>query len=133
MNNVEGNKPVWLVNGQALPVSGQFVYQTQQLVDSERNANAQVVARRINRRQLKFESVTWSYLTSAQWREIRRMIENFDCNLTYWDDYEDKIVTRRFYFGDSSATPFEYDSKNHAVARPLSYINCQCNIIDMGY
>lgn len=133
MNNIHGNKPVWLVNGQAIPVPGEFTMTTQQLVDSERNANAQVVAQKINRRQLKFDSVHWSYLTYDQWLKIRRMIENFECNLTYWDDYENKIVTRRFYFGDSSATPFEWDSKNHAVAKPLSYINCQCNIIDMGY
>lgn len=133
MNNIHGDKPVWLVNGQAIPVPGEFVMTTQQLVDSERNANAQVVAQKINRRQLKFDSVHWSYLTYDQWLKIRRMIENFECNLTYWDDYENKIVTRRFYFGDSSATPFEWDSRNYAVAKPLSYINCQCNIIDMGY
>lgn len=135
MQNIHGNKSVVLVNGVPLPVNptSDFTYMTQQLVDSTRNLQGQVVAQKINRRQVKLDSIKWSYLTREQWLTIRRMIENFECNLTYFDPQEDRIVTRKFYFGDSKAKPFEWDSKNYAVAVPISYRDCSVNIIDMGY
>ena len=122
-----------LANGIALPGPAEFVYSTQQLVDSDRNAKGTVIAQKINRRQLKFDGLYWSYLTCDEWKFIRGLIENFEVNITYWDDYEDRVLTRKFYFGDSSATPFEYDNKNYQVAKPISYKDCKVNIIDMGY
>ena len=72
-------------------------------------------------------------MTYDQWQWIIQNVENFEVNLTFWDEYENRIITRRFYFGDASATPYEWDSVSYTVAKPLSYINCTVNIIDMGY
>lgn len=132
MLSIQGNKPVWLANGQPLPVPGVLNILNSQLVSEQRNANGAVVAQKIGRRQIKYDSVHWNFLTYAEWHSIRRLIENFEVSLTYWDDYEDRVMTRKFYFGDGSATPYDWDSKNYAVAKPLSYINCAVNIIDMG-
>ena len=135
MKNIAGNKSVVLVNGAPFPVNptSDLSFSHQQPVDSARNVRAQVIAQKTNRRLVKLDSLQWSYLTREQWIIIRRMIENFEVVLTYYDDYEDNIVSRKFYFGDSSAKPFEWDSKNCQVAVPLSYVDCKVNIIDMGY
>ena len=133
MQNIKGDKPLFKINGVSLTPSSNATLVSSQFVDSARNANAKVIAQKINRRQMKYDSIQWNYLTYDEWRRIRLLVENFTCNVTYWDDYENRVVTRLFYFGDSSATPFEFDSKNYEVAKPLSFINCQVNIIDMGY
>lgn len=134
MKNIDGSSPVWLWNGQPFPIptSGMKILGSQ-LVSDERNAKGEVIAQTINRRQTKFDSVTFSYLKYDEWRWVVQNLAGFDGLLTYWDVQEDGIVTRRFYFGDSSAQPFEWDSANYQVAKPLSYINCSVNIIDMGY
>ena len=134
MNKNYGAAPVWLFNGIPAPIPmGQLKIIGSQLVDSKRNGRAEVVAQKINRRMRKYDSVQWSYLTYDQWRWIIENVENFEVNLTFWDEYENRIITRRFYFGDASATPFEWDSVSYTVAKPLSYVNCTVNIIDMGY
>lgn len=134
MNKNYGSAPVWLFNGIPAPIPmGQLKIVGSQLVDSKRNGRAEVVAQKINRRMRKYDSVQWSYLTYDQWQWIVRNVENFEVNLTFWDEYENRIITRRFYFGDASATPYEWDSVSYTVAKPLSYINCTVNIIDMGY
>lgn len=133
MKNIQGNKPLLKINGVSLTPSSAATMVTSQFVDSARNANAKIIAQKINRRQIKYDGIQWNYLTYDEWRQIRLLLENFKANVTYWDEYENRAVTRLFYFGDSSATPFEFDSKNYDVAKPLSYLNCQVNIIDMGY
>lgn len=132
--NIEGDKPVWLWNGRPVPLPNSGLkFLTSQLVTDERNANGQVIADTINRRQVKMDSVTWNYLSASDWEWILEQVKGFKVNVTYYEPMERRIINRLFYFGDSSATPFEWDSKNHSVAKPLSYIQCSVNIIDMGY
>lgn len=132
--NIEGDKPVWLWNGRPVPVPNSGLkFLTSQLVTDERNANGQVIADTINRRQVKMDSVVWNYLPAEDWEWILEQMKAFKLNVTYYEPLERKIINRLFYFGDSSAKPFEWDSVNYSVAKPLSYIECSVNIIDMGY
>lgn len=134
MRDIMGNKPVWIINGKPFPVpTGDLKFSSIQAVDSQRNSNYQVVAQKINRRQLKFDSVTWSYLTREQWEFIMSEVNGFYCDVTYYDVIERKIITRKFYFGDASFESCFWDSKNYDVAVPIGYKNCACNIIDAGY
>lgn len=134
MKNIKGNKPLFLWNGVPAPIpAGDFKVLESQMVDSKRNANAEVVSRKINRRQKKFDGLFWSKLTYEEMRWVKQHIENFEVMLTYWSIEHDAPVTAKFYFGDLSYQNFGYDSKNYVVAKPLEFINVSVNIIDMGY
>lgn len=122
-------KFIW-INGKQLPAPDNEVkIQRQQLVDSGRNAKGQVVAQVINRRLLKVDSLQWSYLTSSQWHSILTEIEKFEGTVKIWDARTQRFLTFQIYWGDAEEQPFEVDSSG----KILSYRNCKCNVIDMGY
>lgn len=102
----------------------------QQLVDSGRNANGEIIAQRINRRLWKFSGLEWKHLTASQWREILIEIEKFEGTLTFWNNLTGTFETKKVYWGDTSEEIWKI---NKATGEVLEYINCKCNIIDMGY
>lgn len=119
------------INGIELPVPATGLkVQRQQFVDSARNAVGQVVAQKINRRIVKFDEVVWKHLTATQWRAILKEIEKFEGTLRFWDNLSGTFVTRKVYWGDASEEVFKIDP---ATGEVLEYINCKCNLIDMGY
>ena len=67
---------------------------TEQLVKSTRNANGQVVAQKINRRLLKFDSLKYPLLTRKQVVWLKQKVANFSVRVTYYDDELDKVVSR---------------------------------------
>jgi len=119
------------INGVELPVPyrGLSVKRVQ-FVDSARNANAEVVAQKINSRVLKFDAVVWKHLTASEWRAILAEIEKFEGELYFFNNYSGQFETMRVYWGDASETPFKINSETGEV---LEYLDCKCNIIDMGY
>lgn len=119
------------INGVVLPYpSTGLKMNRQQFVDSARNANGQVVAQKINRRILKFDSLRWAHLTASEWRAILQEIEKFEGVLEFWNNLTGQFETIRVYWGDASEEIFKI---NPATGEVLEYINCSCNIIDMGY
>lgn len=122
-------KFIW-INGVQLPAPDKGLkIQRQQLVDSGRNAKGQVVAQKINRRLLKVDSLQWSYLTATQWGAILQQIEKFEGTVKVWDARTGGFLDFKIYWGNAEEEPFEVDDDG----RVLSYINCKCNIVDMGY
>jgi len=79
---------------------------------------------------LKFEPVIWKHLTASEWRAILTEIEKFEGELYFWDNLTGTFVTRKVYWGDASEEIFKINKDTGEV---LEYINCRCNIIDMGY
>lgn len=119
------------INGINLPMPATgLTMQRQQFVDSARNALGQVVAQKINRRIFKFDSLEWKHLTASEWRSILVEIEKFEGTLRYWDNLSGTFKTMRVYWGDASEEIFKIDPTTGEV---LEYINCKCNLIDMGY
>lgn len=119
------------INGVVLPYPAYGIsVKRQQFVDSARNANGEVVAQKINRRILKFDSLQWLYLTASEWRAILTEIEKFEGTLEYWDNLEGAFKTIKVYWGDADEEIHKIDP---ATGEVLEYINCKCNIIDMGY
>lgn len=119
------------INGVELPYpSTGLVVQRQQFVDSARNALGQVVAQKINRRILKFDSLVWKYLSASEWRAILQEIEKFEGELYFFDNLSGTFITRKVYWGDASEEVFKINPNTGEV---LEYLNCKCNIIDMGY
>lgn len=123
------HKFIW-INGVQLPAPdvGAKILR-QQLVDSGRNAKGQVVAQKINRRLLKVDSLQWSYLTATQWRSILQEVQKFTGTVKIWDARTDGFLTFKIYWGDATEEPYKVSSTGEI----LSYKNCKCNVIDMGY
>lgn len=114
--------------------------QSEQLVQSTRNAKGQVVAHKINRRLNKFENLTWPYLSRYSVNWLKNEISKFECELSYWDDESNQWITRKYYWGDFSATPCKWEtirmisvSGTFYRKRPTWYKDIKCNLIDCGY
>lgn len=116
------------VNGVALPSpSWGLGYEGQQMVDSARNAQATVVAQKINRRMVKVTPIVWNFLKAEEWSKILREIEKFEADVTYFDPLTNDRITRKMYWGDYQCEVYEV--KNDRV---ISYRNCQTTLTDMG-
>ena len=119
------------INGVTLPYpSTGLTVQRQQFVDSARNANGEVVAQKINRRINKINNLVWKHLTASQWRAIQVEIEKFEGTLEYWDNLSGSFKSIKVYWGDEESEVWKI---NKYTGEVLEYINCKCNIIDMGY
>ncbi len=150
--------PLFLINGKKMPYweptdyayapdgskhscvanpKNNYVEKSEQLVRSTRNANGQVIAQKINRRLNKFDSLSWPILSRAQVNWLKKEIAKFECQLSYWDDEVEGWVTRRYYWGDFEATPFEWETvkmegSDFYFKRPTAYKDVKCNLIDCG-
>lgn len=123
------NNFIW-INGVKIPSPDKGLkILRQQLIDGGRSASGQVIAQKINRRILKVDSLQWKYLTAEDWGRILTEIEKFEGMLKMWDARTKGFLTIRVYWGDSEEEPFEIKSSGEII----SYKNCKCNIIDMGY
>lgn len=119
------------INGVTLPYPARgLTVQRQQFVDSARNAQGQVISQKINRRIIKFNQLEWKHLTADEWRRILKEIEKFEGELEYWDNLDGDFKTIRVYWGDAEEEIWKIDPDTGEV---LEYVNCKCNIVDMGY
>ena len=119
------------INGKLLPYPSTGLSITrQQYVDSGRNALGQVVGQKINRRITKLDSLVWKHLTASEWRAIQKEIDKFEGTLEYWDNPSGTFKTIKVYWGDESSEVYKIDQNTGEI---LEFINCKCNIIDMGY
>ena len=75
------------------------------------------------------DSLQWSYLTATQWGKILDEIEKFEGILKIWDARTGRFLEVKVYWGNSEDEPFEVSSTGEI----LTFRNCKCNIIDMGY
>lgn len=123
-----GITTIW-INGKAMPPLKRGLKITRsQFVDSGRNALGEVISQTINRRIIKLEGVEWPYLTASEWASVLTEINKFEGTLRFYDALGG-WTTIKVYWGDASEDPYEVDS----TGATTSYVNCKCNIIDMGY
>lgn len=98
------------------------------LVNSGRNADAVVAAQKIGRDQEKTE-MSWNYLPKEDWEKMLRFWDtNFFFNFTYYSRVAGTKITRKFYIGDRSDTPYNVD----ASGIPTAYVDCTANVVDTG-
>ena len=98
------------------------------LVNSGRNADAVVVAQKIGRDQEKTE-MSWNYLPKEDWEKMLRFWDtNFFFNFTYYSRVAGTKITRKFYIGDRSDTPYNVN----ASGIPTAYVDCTANVVDTG-
>lgn len=148
--------PLFLINKMIPPDNVRYGYteDTEQLVKSQRNSQGVVVAKKVGtdggKRLMKFNNLEWPLLPNSDYRWLQEQIEKFYCYITYYDaragyvptnenDYSvgvqttGGIVTKKFYWGDFSAEPWQFvrDTDNGLLV-PSYYINVKVNLIDCG-
>lgn len=130
-----GSSPLFLFNGVGLPSnpSKGYLEENEQLVEGTRNAKAQTIAQPINRRINKFSSLVFPILTLEDYHWLKEKVANFEVNLTYYDSDELDVITRKFYFGNLTATPSKWDITYQPVQKPIEFKDVKVDIIDMGY
>lgn len=123
--------PFLYINGIALPIPKEGMsYTVTTTVNSSRNANAQVTGSKVGRDQIKLNNLEWAHLDADTWGAVLRQFEKFKCTVKYWDPVKQKWLTRYMYPGDRT---FDVWKCNPQTGEPTEYINCKCNLIDMGY
>lgn len=152
--------PLFLINKHIPPDNVKFGYteDTEQLVKSQRNSKGVVVAKKVGeaydnsmgKRLMKFNNLEWPLMANSDYRWLQEQIEKFYCYITYYDaragyqpvqgnNYSTGIqttggfVTKKFYWGDFSAEPWQFarDIK-YGILVPSWYINVKVNLIDCG-
>lgn len=152
--------PLFLINGHIPPDNFRYGYteSTEQLVKSQRNSKGVVVAKKVGeaydnsngKRLLKFDGLEWPLLPNSDYRWLQEQIEKFYCYVTYYDaragyqpmtgnDYSTGVqttgafVTKKFYWGDFSAEPWQFErDTDNGLLKPSYYINVKVNLIDCG-
>jgi len=152
--------PLFLINGHIPPDNVKYGYteDTEQLVRSQRNSKGVVVAQKVGeaydsstgKRLMKFNNLEWPILPNSDYRWLQEQIEKFYCYITYYDarkgyqpvqgnNYSTGIqttggfVTKKFYWGDFSAEPWQFErDTNYGILVPSWYINVKVNLIDCG-
>lgn len=114
-------------NGTEIACPSVLDYEGQQLVDSKRNANGEVVAQKINRRQVKL-SLEWKVIYPAELKKILGLIEQFSGEATYYDPKEGQMITRKMYWGDYSVSTYWVSEDG----KPKMLTGLKTSLIDMG-
>ena len=108
------------------------------------------------KRLMKFNNLEWPLLPNSDYRWLQEQIEKFFCYLTYYDaragykrmgrdpfsgqeiystgvQTEGGFVTKKFYWGDFSAEPWQFErDTDYGLLVPSYYINVKVNLIDCG-
>lgn len=130
----KGKNPLFLFNGESLPSNPQVGYleENEQLVKGTRNTRGQTIAQPINRRINKFSNLVFPELSLIDYNWLKNKVANFEVLLTYYDSDILDVKVSRFYFGNLSGTPVEWENYQ-TIQKPTKYRDVKVNIIDMGY
>ena len=115
-------------NGTELPCPSSCDFEGQQTVDSARNANAEVIAQKINRRMVKM-SLSWNVLNPDDLAEILGCIEEFSGLVEYYDPMTGARINRQMYWGDYKVKTYWSDPES---GNPKLFTGLSTSLIDMG-
>ena len=111
------------------PKKSGIILQNFTLVDSSRNALGTVIGEKVGRTQYKIDGLEWAILPADVWSMMCKEFDKFTGTVTFPDMVNNQMRTLTMYFGDRSAEVWEISV---ATGMPTMYINCKCNIIDVG-
>ena len=114
-------------NGVELKCPSTQDFEGQQLVDSARNANGEVVAQKINRRQVKL-NLSWNVVYPDELKTILDCIEEFSGDVRYYDPKTGGFITRKMYWGDYKVSTY-WTTKE---GKPIFLTGLSASLIDMG-
>lgn len=98
-------------------------------VNSGRNANAEVIAEKVGRTNLKYNNLMWKWLTPDEWHLICSLFSNFFVTAKVWNPAENQFVTIKMYPGDRSAQVYWLNEDKTTIK---NFMDCKVNIIDCG-
>lgn len=98
-------------------------------VNSGRNANAEVIAEKVGKTNLKYNSLQWAWLTKDEWHLICSVFEDFFVVAKVWSPLENDFVNLKMYPGDRTAEVYWLEEDG---VTPKNFRNCKVNIIDCG-
>lgn len=98
-------------------------------VNSGRNANAEVIAEKVGRTNLKYNNLTWNWLTRDEWHTICSIFSNFFVVAKVWDPVTNGFIHIKMYPGDRSGTVYWLEDDG---VTPKNFTKCKVNIIDCG-
>lgn len=98
-------------------------------VNSGRNANAEVIAEKVGRTNIKYNNLQWAWLTPEQWYTICNLFSNFFVTAKVWNPATNAFTTIKMYPGDRTAEVYWLNDDGET---PKNFRNCKVNIIDCG-
>lgn len=98
-------------------------------VNSGRNANAEVIAEKVGKTNIKYNSLHWTWLTKDEWHLICSLFSEFFVVAKVWSPIENDFVNLKMYPGDRSAEVYWLEEDGET---PKNFRNCKVNIIDCG-
>lgn len=98
-------------------------------VNSGRNANAEVIAEKVGKTNIKYNNLKWTWLTKDQWYQICSLFSEFFVVAKVWNPATNDFVNIKMYPGDRTAEV--YWTEKDGIT-PKNFKDCKVNIIDCG-
>lgn len=118
------------VNGVALPCpSTGLEIILSDAVNSGRNANAEVIAEKVGRTNIKYNNLMWKWLTPEQWHQICSLFSNFFVVAKVYNPASGSFVNIKMYPGDRTAQVYWLNEDHETIK---NFMDCKVNIIDCG-
>ena len=116
------------IGGKALPEPSTYEALTSTIVDSARNTAGYVIGSVI-RSDVAKVTVSWRYLTAAQWAEILSLFtHNFYNNVRFFNQSTGTYETRNMYVGDRSAGIWRRHPETGEV---MGFIDCSLSLVEV--
>lgn len=98
-------------------------------VNSGRNANAEVIAEKVGKTNIKYNNLRWAWLTADQWHQICALFSEFFVMAKVYNPATDSFETIKMYPGDRTAEVYWLEEDG---VRIKNFKDCKVNIIDCG-
>lgn len=109
-----------------------YTVNTATIVDSGRNLAGYVIGVPIRHDVMKI-SLTWSFLTASQWREILALFSpakggSFYRNVKFYNPYEEDFDIREMYVSDRNAGMWR---RNPKTGDCMGWVNAKLSLIEV--
>jgi len=98
-------------------------------VNSGRNANAEVIAEKVGKTNVKYNNLRWAWLTRDEWYLITSIFSNFFVMAKVWNPAKNGFETIKMYPGDRTGEVYWLEEDG---ITPKNFKDCKVNIIDCG-
>lgn len=98
-------------------------------VNSGRNANAEVIAEKVGKTNLKYNNLRWAWLTKDEWHLICSVFSEFFVVAKVWNPLTNGFESLKMYPGDRTAEIYWLEPDG---VTPKNFRDCKVNIIDCG-
>lgn len=98
-------------------------------VNSGRNANAEVIAEKVGKTNIKYNNLRWAWLTADQWHQICALFSEFFVMAKVYNPATGDFETIKMYPGDRSAEVYWLEEDGVSIK---NFKDCKVNIIDCG-